>query len=140
MQPVWNEDGTIAGYIDDPIDEPDFPENQYGNRASRGDVSRSIWDDDVDAPGDDYQYRAPRPRPVNQFRPWAQDGNPWWGAPTPENRDRLRQLRQSDGGPVAPRGSYVNDMSERKKMAAGWLQRTFGTQTKQVRKKGRWLP
>lgn len=135
MQPVYNDDGTIYGYVDDPIDDDmEFPEDEYGNQIRGNGVKVSIWDDGVKAPGGSYQYRPPPRVPTNQFRPWAQDGNPWWGQPSVENNARLSRMRKSDGMPYAPQGKV-----ERHNMVAGWFKSKFGTETKQVRKKGRWL-
>lgn len=118
-------------------DEPDFPEDEFGNRR-RDHPVRSIWDaDQSDNPAEGYEYEPPSKVPTDQFKPWSGGGNPWWGAPTEENRDRLNKLRRSDGMPVAPRGEYSDSMSERRQVLGDWLKSKFGTQSHDVMKDGK---
>jgi hypothetical protein len=93
--PVYNEDGSIAGYI--PIDTgPDFDEDEDGNQIRGNGVKRSIWDSN-DNPANGYRYSPPKPPPIELNNPWSAPTpytSPWstnYNSNPHSDDDRVRQ-------------------------------------------------
>lgn len=106
--PVYNEDGSVFGYIDDEV----RPEDEYGNEIRGNYAKRSIWDDDEeDNPAEGYAYHRPPKVPLNNptgFWGAGGGGNSWWGAPSPGQRwgdDPAGGLDPSTGQPKSTGGS-----------------------------------